>query len=111
MIRFGKKMEKGIRSASMLVTVITLIWLTDFFSESLISCLLLVWKHTVGRIDIPVLGSEGEGELRLIGWSGFCIAIMAVCGMRSGGSCHLCGKLGRRLRYSLQKRWEYGAVL
>ena len=95
MIRFGKKTEKGIRTASMLVTVITLIWLTDFFSDSLISCLLLVWKHTVGRIDVPVLGSEGEREIRLIGWSGFCIAIMAVCGVRRRLASAFRGKSGK----------------
>ena len=81
MIRFGKKTEKGIRTASMLVTVITLIWLTYFFSDSLISCLLLVWKHTVGRIDVPVLGSEGEREIRLIGWSGFFISNISLFGI------------------------------
>ena len=95
MIRFGKKTEKGIRTASMLVTVITLIWLTYFFSDSLISCLLLVWKHTVGRIDVPVLGSEGEREIRLIGWSGFCIAIIAVCGMRRRLASAFRGKSGK----------------
>ena len=61
MMRFNNKMERGIRAASMVVTVLTLIWLTYFFSESLISCLLLVWKHTVGHVDVPVLGSEVRG--------------------------------------------------
>ncbi|GEM_PF-3587733 len=95
MKRFGKKMEKGIKVVSVLMTVITLIWLTDFFSESLISCLLLVWKHTVGHVDVPVLGSEGERELGLIGWGGFCIAIMAVCGMRKRLASVFRGKSGK----------------
>lgn len=82
MTGFGQKTEKGIRTVSVLVTVLTLIWLMDFFSNSLISCLVLVWKHTVGRVDVPVLGAEGEREIGLIGWGGFCIAIMAVCGVR-----------------------------
>ncbi len=95
MMRFNNKMERGIRAASMVVTVITLIWLTYFFSESLISCLLLVWKHTVGHVEVPVLGSEGERELGLIGWGGFCIAIMAVCGVRKRLAGVFYGKSGK----------------
>ena len=57
MKRFIQRMEKGIRAVSVLVTVITMWWLTYFFSESLISCLLLVWKHTAGHMEVPVLGS------------------------------------------------------
>lgn len=95
MIRFSNMIEKGIRAASMLVTVITLIWLTDFFSDSLISCLLLVWKHTVGRVDVPVLGAAGDIEIGAIGWGGFCIAIMAVCGMKKRLGTVFCGKPGK----------------
>ena len=87
--------EKTVRAASLLVTVITLIWLTYFFSESLISCLLLVWKHTVGHIDVPVLGAAGDTEIGLIGWGGFGMAIMAVCGMRKRLKAVFRGKPGK----------------
>lgn len=95
MIQFNNKMEKGIKAASVLVTVITLIWLTDFFSDSLISCLLLVWKHTVGREEVPVLGSAGDIEIGLIGWGGFFIAVMVVCGMRKRLAAVFRGKPGK----------------
>lgn len=94
-MRFKGRAEKMVRAASVLVTVITLIWLTYFFSESLISCLMLVWKHTVGRVDVPVLGAAGNMEIGLIGWGGFCIAIMAVCGMRKRLVAVFRGKPGK----------------
>lgn len=94
-MRFKGRAEKMVRAASVLVTVITLIWLTYFFSESLISCLMLVWKHTVGRVDVPVLGAAGNMEIGLIGWGGFCIAIMAVCGMRKRLEAVFRGKPGK----------------
>lgn len=94
-MRFEGWAEKTVRAVSVLATVITLIWLTYFFSESLISCLLLVWKHTVGRVDVPVLGAAGESEIGLIGWGGFGMAIMALCGMRKRLKAVFRGKPGK----------------
>lgn len=94
-MRIKGRAEKMVRAASMLVTVITLIWLTYFFSESLISCLLLVWKHTVGRVEVPVLGAAGNMEIGVIGWGGFCTAIMAVCSMRKRLETVFRGKPGK----------------
>ncbi len=95
MKRFIQRMEKGIRAVSVLVTVITMWWLTYFFSESLISCLLLVWKHTAGHMEVPVLGAAGDIESGLIGWSGFGIAVVAVYGMRKRLRAVFQGKTGR----------------
>ncbi len=94
-MRFGGKAEKGIRAMSMLVTVVTLMWLTYFFSDSFISCLLLVWKHTAGGLDVPVLGETWEIEIELIGWLGFAIAVVAVYGMRKRLRAVFQGKPGR----------------
>ena len=52
-MRINGRAEQAVRAASMLVTVITLASLADIFADSLFSCLLLVWKHTVGHIDVP----------------------------------------------------------
>lgn len=94
-MRFGGKAEKGIRAMSMFVTVVTLMWLTYFFSDSFISCLLLVWKHTAGGLDVPVLGETWEIEIELIGWLGFAIAVVAVYGMRKRLRAVFQGKPGR----------------
>lgn len=93
-MRLDRRAEKGVRTVSMLVTVFTLIWLTDFFSESLMSCLLLVWKHTAERVDVPVLGSE-DAEIGLIAWGSLGIAIMTVCGMRKRLKAVFRGKPGK----------------
>lgn len=79
-MRLKGRAEKMVRAASMLVTVLTLAWLTYFFSESLTSCLLLVWKHTVERVDVPILGTVGETGV--IDWCNFCMVVIVVCGMR-----------------------------
>lgn len=92
-MRFKGRAEKMVRAASMLVTVLTLMWLTYFFSESLISCLLLVWKHTVGRIDVPVLGTAGE--IGVIDWCNFCMVFIVVCGMRKRLEAVFRGKPGK----------------
>lgn len=75
MLRFGKKTEKGIRVAAILVTVVTLIWLMWFFSDSLISCLLLVWKHMVEGLEVPVIGETWDVEFELITWCSLCAAV------------------------------------
>lgn len=79
MIRFSEKAEKGIRVASMVVTVVTLAALAHIFFDALMSCLLLVWKHTVGGIVVPVLGNM---ESEVLTWLSFGMAVMAVYGMR-----------------------------
>ncbi len=91
-MRFKRQAEKTVRVVSILVTVLTLIWLAYFFSESLISCLLLVWKHTAERVDIPVLGSAEDG---LLVWGSLGIAIMTVCGMRKRLKAVFRGKSGK----------------
>lgn len=91
-MRFNRQAEKTARAVSILVTVLTLIWLAYFFSESLISCLLLVWKHTAEHVDIPVLGSAEDG---LLVWGSLGIAILAVCGMRKRLKAVFRGKSGK----------------
>lgn len=91
-MRFNGKAEKTVRVVSMLVTVFTLIWLAYFFSESLISCLLLVWKHTAERVAVPVLGSAEDG---LLVWGSLGITIMTVCGMRKRLKDVFRGKSGK----------------
>ena len=86
------KAEKGIRAASMLVTVITMLSLAHFFFNALFSCLLLVWMHTVGCVDVPVLENT---EIVLTEWSSFVIAVMAVCGMRKRLRSVFQGKPGK----------------
>lgn len=92
-MRLKGRAEKMVRAASMLVTVLTLAWLTYFFSESLISCLLLVWKHTVERVDVPVLGTAGG--IGVIDWCNFCMVVMVVCGMRKRLEAVFRGKPGK----------------
>ncbi len=82
MIRFGERTENGIRATAMFVTVAALLWLMWFFSDSLISCLLLVWKHMVEGLEVPVIGETREIEIDLITRGSFCAAVMAVYGMR-----------------------------
>lgn len=92
-MRLKGRAEKIVRAASMLVTVLTLAWLTYFFSESLTSCLLLVWKHTVERVDVPVLGTAGETGV--IDWCNLCMVVMVVCGMRKRLKAVFRGKPGK----------------
>lgn len=99
-MRFGEKGEKGIRMASMLVTVITLVSLADIFFDALLSCLLLLWKHTAGGISVPVLGDGKEIELELLSWISFGLAVVAVYGLR------------KRLKAVFQgKPWRWYAIL
>lgn len=79
MIRFSEKAEKGIRVVSVVVTVVTLAALAHIFFDALMSCLLLVWKHTVDGIVVPVLG---DMESEVLTWLSFGMAVMAVYGMR-----------------------------
>lgn len=95
MLRFGKKTEKGIRVAAILVTVVTLIWLMWFFSDSLISCLLLVWKHMVEGLEVPVIGETWDVEFELITWCSLCAAVIAVYGMRKRLADVFRGKPGK----------------
>lgn len=91
-MRLNEKAEKGIQAASMLITVITLVSLAHFFFNALFSCLLLVWMHTAGYVDVPVLK---DMEIVLIEWSSLVIAIMAVYGMRKRLQSVFSGKPGR----------------
>lgn len=86
------KAEKGIRAASMIVAVITMLSLAHIFFDALFSCLLLVWMHTAERVDVPVLENT---EIVLTEWSSFVIAVMAVCGMRKRFRSVFQGKSGR----------------
>lgn len=92
-MRLKGRAEKMVRAASMLVTVLTLAWLMYFFSESLICCLMLVWKHTVERVDVPVLGTVGE--IGVIDCCNLCMVVMVVCGMRKRLEAVFRGKPGR----------------
>lgn len=93
-------MKKGIRVAALLVTVITLVSLADIFIDALLSCLLLVWKHTAEGIAVPVLGETNEIEIEILTWSSFGMAVLAVYGMR------------RRLKAVFYgKPWRWYAVL
>lgn len=99
-MRFSQKMEKGIRMAAMLVTVITLVSLADIFFDALFSCLLLVWKHTAGGIAVPVLGETSKMEIDFLTWSSLTMALIAVFGMR------------KRLKAAFRgKPWRWYAVL
>lgn len=91
-MRRNGKAEKGIQTASMLITVITLLSLAHFFFNALFSCLLLVWMHTAGHVEVPVLGDR---EIVLIEWSSFVVAVMAVYGMRKRLRSVFRGKPGR----------------
>lgn len=93
-------MKKGIRMAAMLVTVVTLVMLADLFFNALLSCLLLVWKHTAEGIAVPVLGETNEMELTWLTCSSFGLAVLAVYGMK------------RRLKdVFCEKPWRWYAVL
>lgn len=93
-------MEKGIRVAALLVTVITLVSLADIFFDALLSCLLLVWKHTAEGIAVPVLGETNEMEIELLTWVSFGLAVLAVYGMK------------RRLKAVFHgKPWRWYAIL
>lgn len=85
-------MKKGIRMAALLVTVITLVSLADIFIDALLSCLLLVWKHTAEGIAVPVLGETNEMELTWLTWSSFGMAVLAVYGMKRRLKAVFCGK-------------------
>lgn len=78
-MRINGRAEQAVRAASMLVTVITLVSLADIFTDSLFSCLLLVWKHTVGHIDVPFFTEE---ESVLSAQISFAIAVVSVYVMR-----------------------------
>ncbi len=96
-MRINGRAEQAVRAASMLVTVITLASLADIFADSLFSCLLLVWKHTVGHIDVPFFTEE---ESVLSGQISFAIAIASVYVMRK--------RIGTVFR---GKPWRWYAVL
>ncbi len=96
-MRINGRAEQAVRAASMLVTVITLASLADIFADSLFSCLLLVWKHTVGHIDVPFFTEE---ESVLSGQISFAIAIVSVYVMRK--------RIGTVFR---GKPWRWYAVL
>ena len=96
-MRINGRAEQAVRAASMLVTVITLASLADIFADSLFSCLLLVWKHTVGHIDVPFFTEE---ESVLSGQISFAIAIGSVYVMRK--------RIGTVFR---GKPWRWYAVL
>ena len=96
-MRINGRAEQAVRAASMLVTVITLASLADIFADSLFSCLLLVWKHTVGHIDDPFFTEE---ESVLSGQISFAIAIVSVYVMRK--------RIGTVFR---GKPWRWYAVL
>lgn len=89
--------EKPMRAASMLITVLVLVWLANMFFDSLSSCLLLIWKHTAGHVAVPILE---ELEISLIEWFSLAAGVIAVCGM------------GKRLRVIFQgKSGRWYAVL
>lgn len=96
-MRINGRAEQAVRAASMLVTVITLASLADIFADSLFSCLFLVWKHTVGHIDVPFFTEE---ESVLSGQISFAIAIASVYVMRK--------RIGTVFR---GKPWRWYAVL
>lgn len=96
-MRINGRAEQAVRAASMLVTVITLVSLADIFADSLFSCLLLVWKHTVGHIDVPFFTEE---ESVLGAQISFAIAVVSVFVMR------------KRIRTVFRgKPWRWYAVL
>lgn len=89
--------EKPMRAASMLITVLVLVWLANIFFGSLSSWLLLIWKHTAGHVAVPILE---ESEISLIEWFSLTAGVIAVCGM------------GKRLRVIFQgKPGRWYAVL
>ena len=100
MIQFHNKMELGVRVAALLVTAVALVKLADLFFNALLSCLLLVWKHTAEGIAVPVLGETNEMEMELLTWVSFGMAVMAVYGMK------------RRLKAVFYgKPWRWYAIL
>ncbi|MDE6405758.1 MAG: GHKL domain-containing protein [Lachnospiraceae bacterium] len=92
MMRFKGQAEKTVRAASILITVITLTLLACIFFDSLFSCLLLVWKHTAQRVDVPVMGDR---VITLVSGISFGVAVMAVYGMRKRLRCVFWGKTGK----------------
>ena len=58
LLLFRGETEKKVLAASMLLAVFTL---AENFCESALSCLLLVWLHTVRKIEEPFLGERMMG--------------------------------------------------
>lgn len=96
-MRINGRAKKTVRAASMLVTIITLIYLAEFFLVSIFFCLFLIWKHKVWYIAVPLVEDK---EAALIARCCFGIVIMAVYLMR------------KRFRaVFLGKPWRWCAVL
>lgn len=96
-MRFNRQAEKMLRAASMLATIIILVYLAQFFLVCFFCCLILIWKHAVWQIAVPFVEDK---EADLIAWCCFGIAIMAVYGMR------------KQLRAVFRgKPWKWYAVL
>lgn len=62
-VLFGGETERKLLTASILTTVTTL---TGIFFISLLSCLVLVWKHAWHHMPAPLI-EAGEGELLVCG--------------------------------------------
>lgn len=62
-VLFGGETERKLLTASILTTVTTL---TGMFFISLLSCLVLVWKHAWHHMPAPLI-EAGEGELLVCG--------------------------------------------
>lgn len=89
MLLFQSDREKRFLAASMLVAVIKLV---GNFCESLLSCLVLFFRHTVKEIPEPFLG---EWEIGFIGCASYCFVILAVCWMSRRLEPVFCGKRGK----------------
>lgn len=91
-MRFGKKAEKTVRWAAMLITVLTMVTLSQIFWDALFSCLLLVWRHTAEGVAIPFVM---ENEIIRLEWISVTLAVLGVYGMGKRLQCVFRGKPGR----------------
>ncbi|MCM1268537.1 MAG: GHKL domain-containing protein [Bacteroidales bacterium] len=104
----GGRAETIMRAVSMVVTALTLASLADHFFNALLSVLLLVWKRVAGQIEAPVLG---DGEMTLILWGGFGLAVAMVCGMGKRIRAVFCEKTARWYAVLLIPQFVVDAVV
>lgn len=89
LLLFQSDKEKRILVASMLMMSIRLVG--NFF-DSFLSCLVLLFRHTVKKIPDPVLTGW---ETTLISCIGYCFVIFAVCWMTKNLEPVFCGRRGK----------------
>ncbi len=89
LLLFQSDWEKRILAASMLMIVKRM---AGNFCGSLLSCLVLIFRHTVKKIPEPFLNDWENG---LIGCVSYCFVILAVCWMNKNLEHVFYGRRGR----------------